>query len=98
MLTQGIPPLTDLKQSLLKRAYHTPSRMAVEWRKPVGWATAAGARFCPADTVPQRVLPTLQCEARHRVTTTKSVPSPVSSPNPWSDTMSEEPGTINSEM
>jgi hypothetical protein len=63
-----------------------------------GGRTAADARFCPADTVPQRVLPTLECEARHRVTTTKSVPSPVSSPNPWSDTMSEEPGTINSEM
>ena len=63
-----------------------------------GWANRRGRTILPADTVPQRVLPTLECEARHRVTTTKSVPSPVSSPNPWSDTMSEEPGTINSEM
>ena len=38
-----------------------------------------------------------RCRARRagqRVTTMKSVPSPVSSPRPWSDTTSDEPGTI----
>lgn len=33
-----------------------------------------------------------------RVTTMKSVWSPVSGPRPWSDTTSEEPGTINWEI
>src|SRR5262249_1672633 len=32
--------------------------------------------------------------AAYRATTTKSVPSPVSSPRPWSETMSEAPGPI----